>query len=249
MARTYKPSRMTQAATTADTDEDMIIISIVNSKGGVGKTTLTASLGVEAAKEQVGVGSERRPAKVALIDLDPQRSLIKWHGERPEGSNPELMTGVENAYDAVDALAYHDYDFVIIDSPPAFLSVIESCVDAADLVVLPLRASMLDIAATEDAYVMALDAGKDTLMVLNDVHPNEGIVSATQDWLHEQNIALAQTMVHHRVAHTYALMSGATAGEKVNGKLDKAAKDELAALWAEVRDAARAAHAKRKEAA
>ena len=44
----------------------MRVISVVNYKGGVGKTTLTANLGSELA---------RRGKRVLLIDLDPQCSL------------------------------------------------------------------------------------------------------------------------------------------------------------------------------
>jgi chromosome partitioning protein len=44
----------------------MQAISVINFKGGVGKTTLTANLGVELS---------RRGHKVLLIDLDPQSSL------------------------------------------------------------------------------------------------------------------------------------------------------------------------------
>jgi len=44
----------------------MQVVSVINYKGGVGKTTLTANLGAELA---------RRGKKVLLIDLDPQASL------------------------------------------------------------------------------------------------------------------------------------------------------------------------------
>lgn len=44
----------------------MKIISVINYKGGVGKTTVTANLGAELA---------RRGQRVLLIDLDPQSSL------------------------------------------------------------------------------------------------------------------------------------------------------------------------------
>lgn len=42
------------------------VVSVINYKGGVGKTTLTANLGAELA---------RRGLKILLIDLDPQSSL------------------------------------------------------------------------------------------------------------------------------------------------------------------------------
>ncbi|MBM0238545.1 AAA family ATPase [Micromonospora sp. ATA32] len=44
----------------------MYVVSVINYKGGVGKTTLTANLGAELAN---------RGMKVLLIDLDPQTSL------------------------------------------------------------------------------------------------------------------------------------------------------------------------------
>src|SRR5687767_11560153 len=44
----------------------MQAISVINFKGGVGKTTLTANIGVDLA---------RRGYRVMLIDLDPQCSL------------------------------------------------------------------------------------------------------------------------------------------------------------------------------
>jgi len=44
----------------------MQVVSVINFKGGVGKTTLTANLGAELA---------RRGKRVLLLDLDPQSSL------------------------------------------------------------------------------------------------------------------------------------------------------------------------------
>lgn len=44
----------------------MHVVSVINYKGGVGKTTMTANLGAELA---------RRGMRVLLIDLDPQSSL------------------------------------------------------------------------------------------------------------------------------------------------------------------------------
>ena len=44
----------------------MKIVSVINYKGGVGKTTIVANLAAELA---------RRGKRVLLIDLDPQASL------------------------------------------------------------------------------------------------------------------------------------------------------------------------------
>ena len=47
----------------------MHTLTLAASKGGVGKTTLTSALAVEAAKK----------LHVGLYDLDPQQSLARWH--------------------------------------------------------------------------------------------------------------------------------------------------------------------------
>jgi chromosome partitioning protein len=57
---------MLQQLSSAPTGKAMRVISVINFKGGVGKTTLTANLGAELA---------RRGKRVLLVDLDPQSSL------------------------------------------------------------------------------------------------------------------------------------------------------------------------------
>jgi chromosome partitioning protein len=78
------------------------IVSVINYKGGVGKTTLTANIGAELA---------RRGRRVLLIDLDPQASLtfsfyrapeweqrladnatiLQWFGSVLESSTPDPL--------------------------------------------------------------------------------------------------------------------------------------------------------------
>ncbi|MCH8052802.1 MAG: AAA family ATPase, partial [Planctomycetes bacterium] len=57
----------------------MKCITVINQKGGVGKTTTAANLGVALA---------RRARRVLLIDLDPQAHLTIHLGVEPEGDQP-----------------------------------------------------------------------------------------------------------------------------------------------------------------
>ncbi|HEU4381506.1 MAG TPA: ParA family protein, partial [Hyphomicrobiaceae bacterium] len=86
----------------------MLVISVVSSKGGVGKTTIAASLGARAAQDSV---------RVALVDLDPQRALVEWWRRRGETDNPCIFEGVDKPADAVERLELDGWDVLIIDGP------------------------------------------------------------------------------------------------------------------------------------
>jgi len=71
------------------------VVSVINYKGGVGKTTLTANLGAEFA---------RRGLKVLLIDLDPQTNLTFcfYHPDDWRKTLRESLT-IKRWFDSIEA--------------------------------------------------------------------------------------------------------------------------------------------------
>jgi len=217
----------------------MLVISIVNSKGGVGKTTTAATLGVRAAQDS---------KRTALVDLDPQRALIEWWRRRGETDNPRIFEGVDKAADAVERLELDGWDIVILDGPPAFLQVVAEMIEVADFTIIPCKPSMLDIMAMQDVVSFAKDAGSGYLVVLNDV-PSDKIAEQARKMLTAQRVPVAKAQISHRVSHIAGMAEGKTAAEVGKGR-DKAAREEIDALWLEVKGAAlKAANARRKAAA
>lgn len=213
----------------------MQFIGILNTKGGVGKTTLAACLAVCAARD----------SSVAVVDLDPQGSFASWHDRRGNPHNPELMRGLERASDAVEALRQTSgHDYVFFDGPPGSLIVTEDAVRACSLVVIPTRASGLDLAASQDCISLCQEIGTPFLVVLNARGPHDGkLIEQARALLASWKVPTAETVVAQRVQYVNAITTGRTGPEK-----DAKAAAEVDALWAEMKAALQRAKRRRAKA-
>src|SRR5262245_49059522 len=206
----------------------MHIIGMLNGKGGVGKTTLTACLAVQAAAERMA----------AVCDLDPQSSYSDWYSRRGSPDNPALLRGASHASDAVEALQLTSpYDYVFLDGPPGSILVTEDAVGVSTLVVIPIRASGLDLSSSQDTILACQDLGRACLVVINGKGPHDSkLVDEARALLRSWKVPVAETVVAHRVQYVNAMTTGRTGPEK-----DRKAAEEIDALWAEVKAAARKA--------
>jgi chromosome partitioning protein len=117
-----------------------MIISILNQKGGVGKTTLAVNL---------ARGYMLNGAQTLLVDSDKQGSARRWH-ERSGGELIDLTClPVETLHR--DVIKYTDmYERIIIDGVPSVSPLTLCAIKAADLILIPVQPSPYDIWATED---------------------------------------------------------------------------------------------------
>lgn len=209
----------------------MQVIGVLNTKGGSGKTTLTSCLAVRASQD----------AKVAVVDLDPQSSYSDWHARRSSGQsdpNPDLLLGEDRASDAVEGLRLSSpFELVFVDGPTNALTTTEDAVKASDLVVIPMKASGLDLSASQDCISLCQDLNRPFLVVINDKSAHDGkLVEEARNLLFTWQVPIANTVVAHRVAYINAITSGRTGPEK-----DKKAAAEIDELWREIKSALRKA--------
>lgn len=214
----------------------MHVIGVLNTKGGTGKTTLTSCLAVRAAEGHDGRAGAG--ASVAVCDLDPQGSYSDWYKRRGSPDNPALLTGADLASEAIESLKQTSgYDFVFLDGPPGALMVTEDAVRTADLVVIPMRASGLDLGASQDCIQLCWDVGVTPLVVINDKSMNDGkLVESARGLLQSWKVPVAKTVISHRVPFVNAITTGKTGAER-----DKKAAEEIDLLWREVAAAVRKA--------
>lgn len=118
----------------------MAIVGFVSQKGGVGKSTLSRALAVEAA---------RAGLSVYLADLDVgQQSQKDWVADRKELQlTPAIETGPHATVASALALA-PTVDLLVIDGPARADETTFPIAEAADLVVLPTGASQDDLRPT-----------------------------------------------------------------------------------------------------
>ncbi len=116
-----------------------MIISFLNQKGGVGKTTLSVNIAAYLAKSG---------HRVLLIDADKQGSASTWASIREDA--PFQVVSMARANMARDALKLAaDYTHTIIDGPPHAEEIARSCIVASDFVALPIEPSGLSTWASD----------------------------------------------------------------------------------------------------
>ncbi len=124
-----------------------IIISILNQKGGAGKTTLAVNI----AREYT-----RRGFSTLLVDSDGQGSSLRWH-EKSGGDLIDLTCLPVNTMDK-DVLKFKSrYDRIIIDGLPSVSPLTICAIKAADVVLIPVQPSPLDVWAAEDVIRLVKD--------------------------------------------------------------------------------------------
>ena len=131
----------------------MKVIVVAASKGGTGKTTLTAALAVEATHQ----------GSVAVMDLDPQQSLARWHDIRradDDLADPDLIEAGKRPDVAIARARKQNLDWLFIDTPGGSLSTMKAAIDQADLVLIPVRPSPLDVESMAPVVELCDHAGK-----------------------------------------------------------------------------------------
>ena len=203
------------------------VIAIAQRKGGSGKTTLAAHLGVTWA----AAGHS-----VALLDTDPQGSLAQWYRRRAERLAPG-RAGLEFAAvtgwrAAGEIMRYaRDHDIVLVDSPGSAEGDVRTTIRAAGLVLVPVQPSPPDVWATLPTLDMAQQEGVPALLVLNRVPARASLTAAMRERLAAYDVGLATIGIGNRVALAAAFAEGWGIGESAPVST---AASEIAALAAEV---------------
>ncbi len=127
-----------------------MIISLVNQKGGVGKTTIALNM--------AGCLSERG-RRILLVDADPQGSVLQWQSIAEHHAFDVVHRPSASLLSDRRALT-RNHDHVIIDAPPAIGDITRAVLAASDLAIVPIGPSPLDIWSSKETVALFPEAQK-----------------------------------------------------------------------------------------
>ena len=198
------------------------IITLAQQKGGSGKTTLAVNLAV--ALREAGYS-------VALVDTDPQGSMGRWFIERMErlGEDEAMDFSTSSAWGA----SYESeklkkrFDFVILDTPPKIDSDLRPALRVADLVIVPVASSHVDLWATEGVLDLAAREKAQVLIVLNRARAGTRLGADVAAGAESLGAQVSDVQVANRVAYAETLGQGLGVLDRVRSGT---ARDEMSAL-------------------
>lgn len=180
------------------------VISILNQKGGVGKTTIATHLSRSL---------QLRGETVLLVDSDPQGSARDWAAADENNTVPVVAVDRPTLEKDLKAL---NQSFIIVDGAPRVTELAASAIKASNIVLIPIQPSALDIWAS-DALIemvkerqMLTDGRLKAAIVVSRAIVGTKIGKEITGVLEGFGLPVLKTVIHQRVLYTTAVAEGKT---------------------------------------
>ncbi|MDZ4848225.1 MAG: AAA family ATPase [Pirellulaceae bacterium] len=207
-----------------------MMIVICNSKGGVGKSTLAAHLVLWAHSLRI---------KTALIDTDKQRSSSQWIAEAEPTIVVRVATTPEECLKEATELR-KSHDIVVGDGPAGLDDISRTLLILADLAILPLTPSILDLRSVQQAtdvlkFAQGINGGRpEGRIVLNKMKTRDSISKELSLAAQKLGVQVAKSVI--RDLQAYRDAAGQATSVSFLGKKAQSAADDIDALFRELLD-------------
>ena len=206
----------------------MTVIAVMNQKGGAGKTTICTGLS----------GALRHDGRdTVLVDSDPQGSILDWANANPQ--QPMQVYVIERPQLEREIPKLKN-EFVIIDGTAKAADLAKKTINVADLILIPVSPSPLDIWATSELVHLVqdrMDELKGTgqtlkaAFVVNRAFGNTKLSKQIAKVLEGYGFPVLKSRLVNRAEHPNSQASGRT---PLDSQPRGAAANELRALKDEV---------------
>jgi chromosome partitioning protein len=204
----------------------MFTIALIARKGGSGKTTIGVHLALAA---------HLRGLHAVVADVDPQHSASEVLGIRPDlGPQCVPISGPGLYREQMQAMG-DGADLMVIDTAAGVAEDNVNAIVLADLSILVVRPSYLDLAAAIESVAMIRRLRKPVLVVVNQApHRRDGVEPPAVRRALKALALLGQPIAPVIVRSRQAYQSSLEAGRSAEESDDPAAAREIAELWAYV---------------
>jgi len=184
------------------------VISVLNPKGGCGTTTIAVHL-----SRALKVSGQ----KVLLVDSDPQGSARDW-AAAGEGRAGFSVVGLDRPTLDKDIHSLGvDYEWVVVDGAAKLEKMVASAVRAADLVLIPVQPSPLDIWACESLVEMikarqsVTDGIPAAAFVVSRAKKGTRLAREVSAAISDYELPILHGAIHDRTLFAQAMINGSSA--------------------------------------
>ena len=209
-----------------------MIISVLNQKGGVGKTTLATN---------ISAGLAAQGEKVLLVDADPQHSALDW-GAKREAAPPFTLMGLPTAvlHRDLPPLIGNPYTVIVIDGPGKLTDVPRSAIMASNVVLIPVQPSPYDVWSSVDIVAILKEARSygakvKAAFLVNRKIANTILGREVTEALAEHDLPVFKTQIQQRICYADSAGEGLSIIEmKQRSPSHKQAAEEIRNLVEEL---------------
>lgn len=161
-------------------------IAIVNTKGGVGKTTTAMYLAIAATV----IGKT-----VELRDADDQGSATEWYVRAAEHEPLPFPVVVANSKTLGMS---SEADLVFIDTPPGTAASIDASLRCADFIIIPTGPTPADIDRTWHTISLCRNAKVAFGVLIANITPGTKLLDVIHEALDEEQVPVFETEIRRR---------------------------------------------------
>ena len=204
------------------------VVAVANTKGGVGKSTIAGNLAWTFAMQD----NLRR--RVLLVDADTQASVTKWFDLADDVPFDRLQLTTARVLQQQIPRLRAQQELIIVDCPPMQGDVTAAALSQADLGLVPVQPSPLDVLGYSELapllrQAQVVNPALKLRFVINQLTQNTVLAREVEETLADADIPVLATYIHDRQIYRRVVARGGSVVSESGP-----ARDEMLRLAGEI---------------